>query len=351
MTISFDLPIVNTKELELMKEFEGLTKEELLLKKKELEREAEDIQQDYVKVSDKYMKLRATKDAFLVVGCSQEEYESYDKKHPKSTGEEYLSLDMELQMAGRNMNSARERLELAKDELNAVDQAIAKRELDEYRQHAKENYQRFLELTDVKRVDDEGTFIFVSKKQLMAFWDRRSGYTGDSYCIYGMIDICDITEDDIKTASIVSDGKNFYRGIKEDYSGKAIEYWALDYSDFALGKFMKPIQKFAVNLKELLCGASCPVPTLFYEKREILRKLVETVPSSVSAIPYEILVDKDCFEIIEEALSSAIGKLHSAVVANESTMTLEMVNAFKEEQVEKLTKREKLATDKFKKKK
>ncbi len=339
-------PIVSSSELEAMEQLKKLTSEELTLRRKELEKEIDDFNQEYIKISDRYMKLRVTKDAFLHVNSG--EYEIVDEKSYKSDGREYISLDEEIAIVGADINSVADKLKIARQELDTVKKEIARREVAVYRLQAEASYERFLELTNVKRVDEDGNFIFVTKKQLMAFWDRRSNYTIDNFAIYGMIDICDVTEDDINSASVVSDGKNFYRGIKQNYSEKAIEYWSVDYSDISLGKYMKPIQKFAVNLKELLHGASGRVPSVFYEKRQILRKLIENVPTSVSAIPYEIVADNDCFEIIVSAIDVAIAKLYEKIKSGVSAMSDTAIDNFRAQIMTSLTERQKKAIDKFK---
>lgn len=339
-------PVVSSRELEAMEQLKELTNEELTLKRKELEREVDEFNSEFIKISDKYMKLRATKDAFLHVGSP--EYKIVDEKTYKSDGKEYISLDEEFKMVGAEMNSAGDKLKLAKQDLDAVKKEIARREIALYRLQAEASYERFLELTNVKRVDEDQTFIFVTKKQLMTFWDRRSNYTIDNFAIYGMIDICDVTEEDIMSASVVSDGKNFYRGIKQNYSEKETEYWSVDYSDISLGKYMKPIQRFAVNLKELLDGASGRVPAVFYERRQILRKLVENVPTSVSAIPYDVIADNDCYELIVNAVDSAISKLYKKMKDGVTTMNDTAIDNFRAQIMNSLTDRQKQAIKKFK---
>jgi hypothetical protein len=111
---------------------------------------------------------------------------------------------------------------------------------------------------------------------------------------------------------------------------------------------MKPIQRFAVNLKELLEGASGRVPAVFYERRQIWRKLVENVPTSVSAIPYDVIADNDCYELIVNAVDSAISKLYKKMKDGVTTMNDTAIDNFRTQIMNSLTDRQKQAIKKFK---
>ena len=210
-------------------------------------------------------------------------------------------------------------LAIATKEFNAVSRAFLKKEIDEYREIANRHFKKYLILTNVKRVEDEGAFVFVSKKQLFAFWDKKSHYDGEVFGLYGLIDICDIHEDDIKDASIISDGKNFYRGIKHDYASDVYDYWAVDYSDASLGKYVKSISAFAVNLRVLLKGLNAKKTSSKYQNAlGLLRNLLLTIPTAVGVLPYYVFFDKDVLHEIEDVIEKVGERLLK--IAEESSI-------------------------------
>ena len=236
--------------------------------------------------------------------------DAFDGERFKAEQEKYNKLVSELSVAVKD-------LDVANKECSAISRAFLKKEVDEYREIANRHFKKYLNLTNVKRVEDEGAFVFVSKKQLLGFWDKKSHYDGEVFGLYGLIDICDIHEDDIKDASIISDGKNFYRGIKHDYASDVYDYWAVDYSDVSLGKYVKSISTFAVNLRVFLKGLNAKKTSIRYQNALILlRKLILTIPTSVGVLPYYVFFDKDVLHEIEEAIDKVGERLLKIIEEN-----------------------------------
>lgn len=222
--------------------------------------------------------------------------EAFDSERFKAEKEKYNKLASELSVVIKETD-------VAVKEFNAISRAFFKKEVDEYREIADRHFKKYLNLTNVNRVEDEGAFVFVSKKQLFEFWDKKSHYDGEVFGLYGMIDICDIHEDDIKDASIISDGENFYRGIKHDYASDVYDYWAVDYSEASLGKYVKSISKFAVNLRVFLKGLNSKKSSPKYQNAlTLLDKLILTIPTAVGVLPYYVFFDKDVLHEIEESI-------------------------------------------------
>ena len=351
MTIQFCTPKMASGELNLTEEFARLTKEELKLKKAELERDYKLAVKEVEDLTAKVKKLMATAESLNKAGGENKveaEYMSQTKEEVESGVAVQKPIRVQLIEESERLRSKKEELALCECELDAVKRAFLKKEVDEYRKTAEVSYGRFLDVTDVNRVDDEGTFIFVSKKQLMSFWDKRCMYDGENYCIYGLIDICDIHEDEIRSASIISDGVHFYRGIKNNYSSDAFEYYAVDYSDASLGKFMKPITRFAVNLKQLLDGVvHYKAPEILVERLKVLSALIDSVPTSVSNLPYEVLIDNECRRVIESALEKVVERLYGLVYESPNTLSISTVDGYKKKLYDAYNERLEIARKKL----
>ena len=341
MTTKIKAPNLVADDLKLTEEFLSNSKEDLIFLRESLKSEKDVAKQQVAELSERLQKIKDVQASLSRV--DELGYSVYTVADPNIFSIDDLdsiSIKDKLAETAGLLCSQKERIELIDNELNALNRVYLKKEVEEYRQKAETSFKRFLEVTDVNRLDSEGTFIFVTKKQLMSFWNRLTNYDGENYAVYGLVDVCDLTEDDFLTASVVSDGVNFYRGIKNNYSPETLDYWSVDYSEVSYGRFLKPINAFAVNLKYLLEGAGAiKHPRISDSRLEMLKNLIDSLPSAVSAIPFEIISVVECRRVIESALNGVIDRFYNIVERTKAVALKTLVDNYKKTLFDKYNER------------